>query len=120
MAYLIAIPEFSDNRGCLCVVENVLPFEVKRIYYISEVKGKRGGHRHKKTIQALICLSGSCEIFVNNGNDAITFKLDKNNKCLIVGPDDWHTMDDFSKSATLLVLASELYDSADYIDEPYS
>jgi hypothetical protein len=28
-------------------------------------------------------------------------------------------MDDFSKSATLLVLASELYDATDYIEEPY-
>jgi hypothetical protein len=34
-------------------------------------------------------------------------------------PEDYHSMHSFSKDAVLLVLASEYYDSNDYIYEPY-
>ena len=40
---------------------------MKRIYYIYDVSGKRGGHRHIKNIQALVALNGSCEIFIDDG-----------------------------------------------------
>jgi len=67
MAHIIELPTFGDDRGNLTVVEKVLPFEIKRFYYIYDVSSQRGGHRHKKTIQALISLGGSCEIYVNDG-----------------------------------------------------
>ena len=119
MAYLINIPRFDDERGSLCVIEALLPFNIKRIYYLFDVKSKRGGHRHKVTRQALICLSGSCEIYVNDGSKSDVHFLNMPHKCLIVEPEDWHTMSSFSEKATLLVLASEAYDLSDYIDEPY-
>lgn len=119
MAYIITLPTFKDERGNLTVVEKVIPFEIKRFYYIYDATNKRGGHRHKKTIQALISLGGSCEIYVNNGDNEETFLLDIPNKCLILDPKDWHTMDNFSKGSTLLVFSSEFYDINDYIDERY-
>ena len=119
MAHIINLPTFSDERGHLTVVEKILPFEIKRFYYIYDVSSKRGGHRHKKTVQALISLGGSCEVYVNDGESQETFVLDTPNKCLIVDAKDWHTMDKFSKGTTLLVFASEYYNSEDYIDEEY-
>lgn len=119
MAKFIDLPTFTDSRGSLTIIEHFSEFEVKRVYYIYDVIGKRGGHRHKKTIQGLICLSGSCEVYINDGTNEKTFKLDSPQKCLLVDPDDWHTMDAFSDSSILLVLASEYYDKEDYIDEPY-
>ena len=119
MAYLIDLPTFEDERGKLTVIEKLLPFDIKRLYYIYDVTSKRGGHRHKKTIQALICLGGSCEVFIDNGEKKETILLDSPSKCLILEPKDWHTMDKFSKGSTLLVLASEYYDKDDYIDEGY-
>ncbi len=119
MAYLIDLPTFVDNRGKLTVIEKILPFEIKRVYYIYEVKTKRGGHRHKKNFQALVCLNGSCEIFINDGEKKETILLDSPSKCLILEPKDWHTMDNFSDGSILLVLASEYYDVNDYIDEEY-
>lgn len=119
MAYIIDLPTFGDDRGNLTVVEKLLPFDIKRFYYIYNVKCKRGGHRHKKTTQALICLGGSCEIYVNNGKCEEIIILHDPNKCLIVEPTDWHTMDKFSKGSILLVLSSEFYDVNDYIDEEY-
>jgi len=119
MAYIIDLPIFEDSRGKLTVVEKLLPFEIKRFYYIYDVTDKRGGHRHKKTVQALICLGGSCEIYLNDGIKEKTIVLNTPNKCLIVETKDWHTMDKFSKGSTLLVFSSEFYDRDDYIDEEY-
>jgi len=119
MAYLIDLPTFKDSRGNLTVVEKLLPFEIKRFYYIYDVTNRRGGHRHKKTIQALICLGGSCEIYLNNGIKEEIVILDTPNKCLIVETKDWHTMDKFTQSSILLVFSSEFYDRNDYIDEEY-
>lgn len=119
MAQLIELPTFTDDRGSLTVIEKLLPFEIKRVYFIYDIKSKRGGHRHKKTIQALICLNGSCEVYVNNGKEEKTFLLNSNSKCLIVNPEDWHTIDKVTPNAVILVLASEYYDKQDYIYEAY-
>jgi len=119
MAYIINLPTFCDQRGCLTVIEKVIPFEIKRVYYIYNSSRKRGGHRHKKTWQALISIAGSCEIYVDNGKKEEVFILDKPNICLILHPEDWHTIYNFSKDNILLVLASEYYDPNDYINEGY-
>jgi hypothetical protein len=119
MAYIINLPIFSDDRGSLTVVEKVLPFEIKRFYYIYNVVGERGGHRHKKTRQALISLGGSCEVYVHDGKHENAFLLDRPDKCLILNPSDWHTMDQFSTNSTLLVFSSEFYEKDDYIEERY-
>jgi dTDP-4-dehydrorhamnose 3,5-epimerase-like enzyme len=119
MAHIIKLPTFGDERGDLTVVEKILPFEIKRFYYIYDVTNKRGGHRHHKTIQALICVGGTCDIYVHDGKKEETILLDNPSKCLILDPKDWHTMDNFSKGSTLLVFSSEYYDRNDYIDEEY-
>ena len=119
MSHIINLPTFRDNRGKLTVIENIIPFKVKRVYYMYETIKKRGGHRHVKTIQALVCLCGSCEIFVNNGISSEIFLLNKPSKCLIINPEYWHEMFNFSENSILLVLASELYDAEDYIYENY-
>lgn len=119
MAYIIKLPTFKDKRGSLTVIEKSIPFEVKRVYYMYNVTGQRGGHKHKKTIQALISMNESCEVYVNNGKKEEVFLLDNPNKCLILNPEDWHTMDKFSVKSILLVLASEYYETEDYIEEEY-
>jgi hypothetical protein len=48
------------------------------------------------------------------------FELNHPSKCLILNPEDWHTMYDFTKDAILMVFASEYFDNSDYIFEPYS
>ena len=119
MAYIIDLPTFSDDTGSLTVVEKLLPFDIKRFYYIYNASSKRGGHRHHKTVQALISLGGGCEIYVNNGESEEVFILNRPDKCLVMETKDWHTMDKFSKGSILLVLSSEFYDVNDYIDDAY-
>jgi hypothetical protein len=120
MALLINLNTYSDERGDLTVIEKVLPFPIKRIYYIYNVDDSiRGGHRHLKTIQAAVCVSGSCEIFVNDKGNTNIYILDNPNKCLILNPADWHTMSKFTNNAVLLVIASEEFSQQDYIYDKY-
>ena len=118
MAYIIDLLTVTDDRGSITIAEKVIPFEIKRVYWVYQFSANRGGHRHKKTIQALICINGSCEIFIDNGKETKTILLDRSNKCLILDPDDWHTMDSIDPNSVLLVMASECYDKDDYIYEP--
>jgi hypothetical protein len=121
MAHLIDLKTFTDKRGNLTVIEKIIPFEIKRIFYIYGVdESKRGGHRHKKTIQAAICLKGSCHIYNSDGITEKNYILDQPNKCLILEPKDWHTMYNFTSDAILMVLASAFFDQNDYIFEPYT
>ena len=121
MAELISLATFADSRGKLTVIDRVIPFSLARIFYIYGVDAsERGGHRHIKTRQAAICLQGSCKIYNNNGQSEQLFKLDTPTVCLILEPEDWHTMSEFSSDAILMVIASEPYNKEDYIYEPYS
>ena len=120
MAHIIDLKTFTDKRGNLTVIEKVIPFDIKRVFYIYGVDdSKRGGHRHHKTIQAAICIKGSCAIYNNDGIKEEVFELNQPNKCLLIEPNDWHTMYNFSEDAILMVFASEYFDAADYIYEPY-
>src|SRR6187431_1918585 len=111
MAYLINLKTFTDSRGNLTVIEKTIPFDIKRIFYIYGVDNSiRGGHRHFKTIQAAICIKGSCLIENNDGIKTECFALDTPSKCLIIEPKDWHQMMSFTEDAILMVLASEYFD----------
>lgn len=121
MSKIIDIPTIADERGKLSVIENIAGFNIKRVYFIYDTDGKpRGGHRHKKTEQILVCVSGSCNIFCQNElRKESKYLLDNPKKGILLDPKDWHTMENFSDDCILLVLASETYDKDDYIDERY-
>ena len=109
----------GDERGQLIALEEFkdIPFRVKRVYYIYDTKQavRRGYHAHKKLEQILICVSGSCKIMLDNGEERTDVLLDKPYEGLYISNDMWREMYDFSADAVLLVLASELYDESDYI-----
>jgi tellurite resistance-related uncharacterized protein len=122
MAYVKNLETFESESGNLNVFEGLIPDKIERVYFINNVPKNilRGKHRHHKTWQALVCITGSCRIYVDNGNEENIYNLDNNQKCLIIEPKDWHFMDNFSSDANLLVIANQKYSKDDYIDEPYS
>ncbi len=122
MAQIINLKTFTDSRGNLTVIEKILPFEIKRVFYIYGVdESTRGHHRHRKTVQAAISIQGSCTIWVQRGlgYQVEKFVLNKPSKCLLIEPTDYHWMDNFSKDCILMVFASEYYHEKDYIYEKY-
>ena len=121
MAQLISLKTFTDSRGNLTVIEKILPFQINRVFYIYGVdKSIRGGHRHKFTVQAAVCIKGKCKIFNNDGINSNIYDMDSPEKCLLLNTNDWHQMFDFSNDAILMVFASEYFDENDYIFEPYT
>lgn len=120
MPKLIQLETFLSDKGSLTVLEKILPEGIKRIFYIYNVENQvRGGHRHKLTYNALVCVSGSCKVYNHDGEKEEIFDLDSPEKCLLVEPRDWHTMYDFSKNTVLLVLSNRFYEKEDYIYEKY-
>jgi hypothetical protein len=118
MAKIIEIPSFKDERGTLTVVEKLLPFDIRRVYYIYDVNElPRAGHRHLQAEQALICLSGSCRVHVKLSSSSRDFELSNPHSCLLLAPEDWHSVL-FKKNSILLVLASNFYSKEDYICDP--
>ncbi|WP_311772719.1 sugar 3,4-ketoisomerase [Cohnella xylanilytica] len=112
----------QQARGTLVVLEEqeTIPFQIKRVFYIYGVQNKeirRGGHAHYKTRQALIAITGSCSISLMIGDKEYQVELNKPDRILLVEPDYWHEMYDFSEDCILLVLASEPYQSNDYIHD---
>ena len=116
---LLNLPTFSDGRGVLSVVDGILPFPMKRVYWIYGAdENTRGGHRHKLTRQALIAIHGSVLVHMDDGLHAEDILLESPEQCLLVDPKDWHTMK-FSDGSVLLVIASHTFDRNDYVDEGY-
>lgn len=109
----------GDDRGQLVALEEgkEIPFNIKRVYYIFDTLKDvhRGFHAHKCLKQLLICVSGSCKVLLDNGTEKEVVTLDKPYEGIFIESNIWREMYDFSEDAVLLVLASELYDEADYI-----
>ena len=112
-------PPHGDDRGQLVAIEanEHIPFTVNRVYYIYDTLPgvRRGFHAHKNLEQILICIHGSCKIRLDNGREKKIVPLEKPYEGLYVANNMWREMFDFSPDAVLMVLASELYDEADYI-----
>ena len=116
---MLSLPTFTDPRGSLTVLEQALPFEVVRTYWIYGADEQtRGGHRHAHTRQALVAINGTVSMYMNDGVTEETIALNHPSQCLLVEPKDWHTMT-FGENAILLVMSSHPYDRGEYIDTPY-
>lgn len=115
---LVDLPKISDPRGNLTFIEGGrhIPFDIKRAYYLYDVPGgaERGGHAHKDLHQLIIAISGAFDIALDDGREKKRYHLNRSYFGLYVCPMIWREMDNFSSGAVCLVLASNLYDEADY------
>ena len=111
----------GDERGQLVALEyeNHVPFEIKRVYYLTETKEgvPRGFHAHKELMQVAVCVSGRCLMKLDDGVNKEEVWLDAPDKAIIIDRMVWHEMHDFSPDCVLLVLASDIYDVSDYLRE---
>lgn len=116
---IIELDKHHREEGNITVVENdkTVPFGVKRTYYLYDIPGgeARGGHAHKELFQLVIAASGSFNVTVDDGTVKRTFTLNRPYQGLYIVPGMWRELDDFSSGSVCLVLASMLYDEADYI-----
>ncbi len=114
----INIPKIEDVRGNLSVIENgILPFEIKRVYYLYDVPAgaERGGHSHIEQHEFLIALSGSFDVILNDGETEATVTLNKPFEGLLIKNGIWRELKNFSSGAVCLVIASDVFKEEDYI-----
>lgn len=115
---LLKIPVVEDTRGNLAFIQkDFLPFEFKRVYYLFDVPSNayRGGHSHILQQELLIALSGSFEVVLQDGAVKKSFLLNKPNVGLLIPTGIWRELQNFSSGAVCLVLASDIFEEADYI-----
>lgn len=115
---LLDLQNYIDERGLLSVVtEDILGFKFPRVYFVKEVPENtvRGDHAHLYTTQFLACISGECDIMIDDGISKEYFVLKPLGPGLLVPPMHWGEIIYKKENTTLLVFASHKYDPEDYI-----
>jgi hypothetical protein len=118
-AVIVQFPKILDDRGNLTFVEanHHVPFPISRVYWIYDVPGgeSRGSHAYRELHEVIIALSGSFEVFLDDGEAQKTIALNRAYYGLYVPNMLWRQMKNFSTNAVALVLASLPYSVEDYI-----
>jgi dTDP-4-dehydrorhamnose 3,5-epimerase-like enzyme len=115
---VIEIPKIRDLRGNLAVIENnMLPFEMHRVYYLFDVPAGayRGGHAHKNQQEFLIAISGSFQVILDDGFQKKIITLNRPDRGLLIPTGIWRELQDFSQGSVCLVINSNAFDESDYI-----
>lgn len=116
---IVELPKFLDDRGNLSFAENYnqIPFEIKRTYWLYDVPGgiARGGHAEKNNEELVIAISGSFEIYVDDGKESKTFMLNRSYYGLYIPKGLWREIKEFSSNSVALEFGSIPYDLDDYI-----
>ena len=116
---VVNLPKYMFDEGNLTWVERNknVPFDIKRAFYLYDIPGgeARGAHAHKHCHQFLIAASGAFEVVLDDGVNKRTVMLNRPFCGLHIPPGIWAAEQGFSSGSVCLVLASEIYDEADYI-----
>lgn len=117
---IIELPKIHNRSGNITVLENwkkILPYDVKRIFYLYDIPGgeSRGAHAHKECHQFLIAASGSFEVLLDDGRTKRQIQLNRAYIGLHIPPGIWASEVNFSSGSICLVLVSQLYNIGDYI-----
>ncbi|HLO60087.1 MAG TPA: FdtA/QdtA family cupin domain-containing protein [Bacteroidales bacterium] len=116
---LINLPKIEDLRGNLSFIEeeNHIPFKIKRVYWIYDVPGgeQRGGHAFKEQKEFVVALSGSFEVIIHNGENAVRYNLNRSYFGLYIPNGLWRHMENFSTNSVVLILSSTEFSETDYV-----
>lgn len=114
----IELDNRTDNRGSLIVAEaqKNIPFDIKRVYCLYGMNNEpRGFHAHKALQQVMVCLSGSCNVILDDSNSREVVNITAKSDGLFIDKMMWREMHEFTTDCVLMVLASDWYDESDYI-----
>ena len=98
-------------------VQDLIPFEIKRVYwtYYTPESIVRGRHAHHHLEQVLIAVAGRIILRTEMPGGAVQeFLLDSPEKGVFLPKHCWHTMQ-YSHNAVQLCLANMPYKESDYI-----
>ncbi len=119
---LIKLKSFKEtHRGCLSFADAQadIPFMIKRVFWIYDVpdNASRGGHANWKCTEAIFPLSGSFDIYVDDGEYFKTYHLDKANEGIVIPAGVWCLLTNFEKGTVCFVASDEEYSPDYYVDD---
>ena len=118
---LVKFPKIKDERGNLTFVEqqNHIPFNIVRAYWIYDVPGgeSRGAHAYFDIQECIISLSGSFDVFLDDGNAQKIVTLNRAYNGLYIPNMIWRKFQQFSTNSVAFILASQKYSESNYIRE---
>jgi hypothetical protein len=116
---MINLPSTRYANGSSMLIENTkeIPFDILRVYYLYDIPGgaSRGGHAHKNLEQFIVAVSGSFDIFLDDGVSKKIVHMNIASYGLHLRPGIWREVSNFSSGAICLVFVSLKYDEDDYI-----
>lgn len=94
-----------------------IPFEIKRMYYITKVPEgmRRGFHAHKNLRQLLFCPYGKIQLILENNWGREEIELSDPSIGVVIEETTWREMLWMQRDSVLCVAASDYYDVDDYI-----
>ena len=96
----INLKNFADDRGILIPIESLkeVPFEIKRVYFLlSKEIAIRGSHGHKSLNQAILCLSGSMDLILDDGISKEIINVSSTDQLILINKMIWHELTNFLK-----------------------
>ncbi len=118
---MIPLNQFdAGDKGALAVLDKQsLPFSPNRLFFVYNVSRgtSRGNHAHKKCKQLIIAVEGIVEILIDDGYERHTIQLDSPSKSIYLPELTWSCQTTMSNFSSICVIASDEYDSTDYIFE---
>ena|SRR5437763_6346346 len=118
---LIQLGVTEEPRGWLCAAEafSQVPFEIKRVYWVSGVPpgGERSRHAHREQQELLVAAQGAFTVHCDDGLVRSVHRLNSPAVGLLLPEMVWHHLDEFSDGALCLVMASGPYDHGEYVHD---
>lgn len=109
----------TNDSGSLSFfeAERDIPFEIKRVYYITNVpeNADRGAHAHKALKQLLFCPYGEIMITLSDGVSSEKILLNNPSRGILIMEPLWRDMHWNIANSVLCVAASDYYNPDDYI-----
>lgn len=117
IVHIKTIPTVGAGELSFVEATHDVPFEFKRMYYISKVPEgtRRGFHAHKKLKQLLFCPYGRIQLILENQHGREEIELSDPSIGVVIEKPTWREMLWLQKESVLCVAASDYYVVEDYI-----
>lgn len=115
--HIKTIPTVDAGELSFFEAAHDIPFDIKRIYYISKVPEgvRRGFHAHKELKQLLFCPYGRIQLILENNNGREEIELSDPSIGVVIDQCTWREMLWLQKDSVLCVAASDYYTTEDYV-----
>lgn len=115
--WIAAPAEGADRAVETWDLSALVGFKALRVFWLTKIaEGQwRGRHAHRESRLATFAVTGSCRLTLDNGDAKQIVPLRDDGPGLLVDPWIWHDLFDFSPGCVIVVVASTLFDEAEYI-----